>query len=319
MPRLRDIDIGLLRAFIAVAETGRMTTAAKIVNLSQGAVSQQIKRLEQLFDGPLFERRADAARLTRAGERLMGAAYRMVALNDEVVNLMRRSDFSGEVRLGVPHDIVGILLPPILRSFRQAHPSVLVTLVSDTTSTLRSALRNGSVDLALMTESERGSRGQWLLSDRLVWVGANGGEAWLRRPLSVALGQESCGFRASASMPWTRRASNGGPSARSAVLNLCSPRWRLTWLLRLSCRGQSLNDWRHSTMTRFPRCQASISTSGFPVAGRPSSQRNLPSMSAKAFAEGTPELVAAYRWRRPKLCSHASDTKHSTNPPPSPA
>jgi DNA-binding transcriptional LysR family regulator len=198
MPSLRDIDIGLLRAFIAVAETGRMTTAAKIVNLSQGAVSQQIKRLEQLFDGPLFERRADAARLTRAGERLMGAAYRMVALNDEVMNLMRRSDFSGEVRLGVPHDIVGMLLPPILRLFRQAHPNVLVTLVSDTTSTLRNALRNGGVDLALMTESERGSRGQWLLSDRLVWVGANGGEAWLRRPLSVALGQESCGFRASA-------------------------------------------------------------------------------------------------------------------------
>jgi DNA-binding transcriptional LysR family regulator len=45
----RNIDVGLLRAFVAVADTGRMTTAAKVVNRSQGAVSQQIHRLETLF------------------------------------------------------------------------------------------------------------------------------------------------------------------------------------------------------------------------------------------------------------------------------
>lgn len=198
MPAVRDIDIGLLRAFIAVAETGRMTAAAKVVNLSQGAVSQQIKRLELLFEEALFDRRADAVRLTRGGERLLVAAHRMVSLNDEVIGLMRATDFTGEVRLGVPHDIVGMLLPATLRSFRQAYPNVLVTLVSDTTQMLLAALREGKVDLALTTESQRGTRDQWLLTDRLVWVGANGGEAHLRRPLSVALGQESCGFRACA-------------------------------------------------------------------------------------------------------------------------
>ena len=198
MPALRDIDVGLLRAFIAVAETGRMTTAARIVNLSQGAVSQQIKRLESLFEEALFERRANAARLTRAGERLMVGALRLVALNDEVLNQMRGTDFSGEVRLGVAHDIVGRLMPPILRVFRQAHPNVLVTLVSDTSQAVSTDLRDGRIDLALVTESERGARDQWLLSDRLVWVGARGGEAYLRHPLSVALGEEHCGFRASA-------------------------------------------------------------------------------------------------------------------------
>lgn len=204
MPAPRDIDVGLLRAFIAVAETGRMTTAARIVNLSQGAVSQQIKRLESLFEEKLFERRADAAHLTRAGERLMVDAHRLVALNDEVVNQMRGTDFNGEVRLGVAHDIVGRLMPPILRAFRQAHSNVLVTLVSDTTQTLRNELREGKIDLALLTEPERGARDQWLLSDRLVWVGVKGGEACLRRPLSVALGQESCGFRASATEALTK-------------------------------------------------------------------------------------------------------------------
>lgn len=196
MPGLRDIDIGLLRSFVAVAETGRMTTAARVVNLSQGAVSQQIKRLETLFGMNLFERAADAVRLTRDGEKLIAQAHRLIALNDDVLDQMQQADFSGEVRLGVPHDVVGKLMPPILRHFSQEHPNVLVTLVSETTRVLRAGLSEGKVDLALMTEAEPGKREQLLLTDHLVWVGSKGGEAWRRRPVAVALGQEGCAFRA---------------------------------------------------------------------------------------------------------------------------
>ena len=196
MPGLRDIDIGLLRSFVAVAETGRMTTAARVVNLSQGAVSQQIKRLETLFGMTLFDRAADAARLTRDGEKLIPQAHRLIALNDEVLEQMQQADFSGEVRLGVPHDVVGKLMPPILRRFSQEHPNVLVTLVSETTHALRAGLYERKVDLALMTEPEPGKREQLLLTDRLVWVGSKGGDAWRRRPVAVALGQEGCAFRA---------------------------------------------------------------------------------------------------------------------------
>jgi DNA-binding transcriptional LysR family regulator len=196
MPGLRDIDIGLLRSFVAVAETGRMTTAAKVVNLSQGAVSQQVKRLETLFRMNLFDRAADAVRLTRDGEKLIAQAHRLIALNDDVLEQMQQADFSGEVRLGVPHDVVGKLMPPILRRFSQEHPNVLVTLISETTHSLRAGLCEQKVDLALMTESEPGKREQLLLSDRLVWVGSKGGDAWRRRPVAVALGQEGCAFRA---------------------------------------------------------------------------------------------------------------------------
>jgi DNA-binding transcriptional LysR family regulator len=196
MPGLRDIDIGLLRSFVAVAETGRMTTAARVVHLSQGAVSQQIRRLEALFGMNLFDRAADAARLTRDGEKLIAQAHRLIALNDDVLERMQEADFSGEVRLGVPHDVVGQLMPPILRRFSQEHPNVLVTLVSETTHSLRKALSERKIDLALMTETEPGKREQLLLTDRLVWVGCKDGDAWRRRPLAVALGQDgSCAFR----------------------------------------------------------------------------------------------------------------------------
>jgi len=195
MTSLRNIDVSLLRTFVAVAETGRMTTAAKVVNLTQSAVSQKIKRLEELFDLTLFDRHADAARLTRDGERLISRAQRLIALNDEVMGDMRGADFTGEVRLGVPHDVVGMMMPPILRAFRQENPHVLVTLVSDATVTLRKLLREKKLDLALMTEQDHGTQSQFLLADQLVWVGAKGGDAHRRRPLSVALGQETCSFR----------------------------------------------------------------------------------------------------------------------------
>jgi len=194
----QNIDVALLRAFVAVAETGRMTTAARVVHRTQGAVSQQIKRLELLFEAQLFERNVGAASLTREGEKLLVKAHRLISLNDEVVDQMRTVDFTGEVRLGVAHDIVRAMMPPVLRRFRQEHSNVLVTLVSDTTQTLRAALRERKIDLAVVTEPERGDRDQFLLTDRLTWVGATGGDAYRRHPLSVALGQESCGFRAAA-------------------------------------------------------------------------------------------------------------------------
>jgi DNA-binding transcriptional LysR family regulator len=196
MHSVRDIDIGLLRTFVAVAETRRMTIAARVVSVSQGAVSQQIKRLEALLRVTLFARMADAARLTRDGERLMPLAHRMIAMNDDVAAQMASIAFAGEVRLGVPHDVVGRLMPPILRSFSREHPGVLITLVSERTAVLRKLLRERSIDLALMTESNRADRGQHLMTDQLVWVGAKGGEASSLRPLAVALGQNGCAFRA---------------------------------------------------------------------------------------------------------------------------
>jgi len=193
---MRNIDIALLRSFVAVAETGQMTSAAKVVKRSQGAVSQQIMRLERAFDLLLFERQKNQiVRLTRDGEKLLGKAHRLLAMNDTVLAEMREADFSGEVRLGVPHDVIRVLMPPILRSFRQEHPHVLITLVSDVTKSLRALLRRGDIDLTLTTELERADRGDHLLTDQLVWVGAPGGDAGHRRPLSVALGTDDCGFR----------------------------------------------------------------------------------------------------------------------------
>ena len=190
-----NIDTALLRAFVAAAETGGMTSAARLVNLTQAAVSQQVKRLEETFGRQLFERDRRGLRLTPSGERLLVRARRLLALNDEVWALMTAPDFTGEVRLGVPHDVVGPYMPPVLKSFDQAWPGVRVSLDCRTSVNLLRALERREVDLILTTERACAPHGETLLPDPLVWVGARDGRAWKRDPLPVSIGGEDCAFR----------------------------------------------------------------------------------------------------------------------------
>jgi DNA-binding transcriptional LysR family regulator len=189
----RDIDTALLRAFIAVVETGSVTGAAALLNLTQAAVSQQLKRLEELFGTQLFERHHRRLALRPNGERLLAHAHKLIALNDEVFGAMSAPAYEGEVRLGVPHDIVGPYLPPILRRFDKAWPRVRVSLKCTTTPQLLELLRKGEIDLTLTTEQRAG--GKTLLEDELVWAGAMNGAAHGRDPLPISLGDEKCAFR----------------------------------------------------------------------------------------------------------------------------
>ena len=117
----RNLDTSLLRAFVAVAETTGMTSAANVLNLTQAAVSQQIKRLEETFGCRLFERDRRGLRLTNPGERLLAKARRMLAVNDEIWAEMTAEVYTGQVRLGIPYDVVNTYLPRIMKSFAQAH------------------------------------------------------------------------------------------------------------------------------------------------------------------------------------------------------
>lgn len=191
----RDIDTTLLRAFVVVAETGGMTSAGRILNLTQAAVSQQIKRLEELFGTELFDRSKRQIALSAGGERLLSYAQRIISLNDEIYGLMTSPEFEGEVRLGVPHDLLGTFVPPILKSFAQAWPRVQVTLVGLNTPILLERLNAGEIDLTLTTEiTPQGAHGA-LFADQLVWAGAKGGEAYLRQPLPLSMGCVDCAFR----------------------------------------------------------------------------------------------------------------------------
>lgn len=192
---MRNLDIALLRSFLAVYETASLTAAANQLHLTQGAISQQIKRLEELLGCSLFVRERSGARLTAEGERLLGAARRMVRLNDEIWGEMSGPHCSGELRLGVPHDLVGTHLPKILKAFAHSFPQVDISLVSGSSPELRLALESGKVELALIEEAAAQAGGETLAKEPLVWVGSAGGCAHEKRPLPVAIVSETCVFR----------------------------------------------------------------------------------------------------------------------------
>lgn len=191
----RNIDTSLLRAFVAVADAASMTVAADGLHLTQAAVSQQIKRLEEAFGASLFERDRKGLTLTNEGERLYAKAKRLLGMNDEIWAEMTTPAFDGEVRLGVPYDLVGNYMPTILKAFAVAHPRVEISLVCLTSPQLIDAIKANDVDIAIAEELLGRSKGECLLTDRLVWVGAKGGDAFEKRPLPISLGCETCAFR----------------------------------------------------------------------------------------------------------------------------
>ncbi|MBL4807186.1 MAG: LysR family transcriptional regulator [Rhodobacteraceae bacterium] len=193
----RNLDLTALRSFVTVAETGGVTKAAAQLNLTQSAVSMQLKRLEEALGQPLLARDGRGVRITPHGEQLLGYGRRILALNDEVWARMSDHKYEGEVIFGVPADIVYPHIPSVLRLFAQAYPRVKVQLISSNTERLKKMLVAGEADLILTTEFGMDEGGFALQAAPLIWVGAPGGNAWQNRPLRLAFNKE-CVFRKAA-------------------------------------------------------------------------------------------------------------------------
>ncbi len=191
---MRNLDLTSLRSFVAIADAGGVTRAAGFLNLTQSAVSMQIKRLEEVLATQLLDRSARQVGLTPAGEQLLGYARKMLALNDEVFGKLTRAEHEGEIVLGVPHDIVYPAIPLVLQQFAKAYPKMRVTLLSSFTRVLKSQFARGECDVILTTEKTADAGGETIAELDLIWVGAPGGSRWRQRPLRLAY-EHNCFFR----------------------------------------------------------------------------------------------------------------------------
>lgn len=194
-PMPRDLDPVLLRAFASVARLGSVTAAAQQLHLTQGTVSQQLGRLEDLLGERLLERDHRGARLTNFGTRALQQAERLLAAHDEAWRALRATAVP-PVRLGVPPDLIRRWMPSILEGFEAACPGIELLLRSGTSPALDEAMRAGELDLAVVETTGPGP-GEWLADDALVWVAAEQGTAHTRRPLPVSLIAPDCAFRPS--------------------------------------------------------------------------------------------------------------------------
>nr|WP_249219174.1 LysR family transcriptional regulator [Loktanella sp. SALINAS62] len=214
-----------LRSFVAVADCGGVTRAAGLLNLTQSAVSMQLRRLEDSLGLTLMDRSARTIGLTAAGEQLLTYGHRMLALNDEVFSRLTAQEYSGEIRLGVPHDIVFPYVPRVLKAFSTEFPRVRVQLISAPTLRLLDMFRRGECDVILTTEAQPGAQAETLTDIPLVWVGGIAGTAWRTRPLRLAY-CSNCVFRPAvtralemAGIPWELVVESEGDSAVDAAVS----------------------------------------------------------------------------------------------------
>jgi len=215
----RNLDLTALRSFVTVADTGGVTRAAGMLNLTQSAVSMQLKRLEESVGVGLIDRSARQVALTTAGEQLLGYARRMVETNDEAIARFTAREFEGEIVLGVPHDIIYPAVPHVLKRFAAEYPRVRVQLLSSYTRRLKTLYDEGKCDIVMTTEDHVGPGGETLIEQPLVWIGARAGTAWRDRPLKLAF-ENQCIFRRTtqaaldaAGIPWEMSVEAG--SART--------------------------------------------------------------------------------------------------------
>ena len=220
----RNLDLTALRSFVTVAEAGGVTRASGFLNVTQSAVSMQLKRLEEMMDLQLLDRSARTIALTAAGEQLLGYAKRMLDLNDEALSRLTDQKYEGEIVLGVPHDIVYPAIPQVLNRFHAEFPRVKVQLVSSYTDQLKASFASGGADIIVTTEDAADPGGETLASIPLRWTGAPGGRAWRQRPLRVAFCVH-CRFRKpslraldDAGIPWEMAVESGSDRAIEATI-----------------------------------------------------------------------------------------------------
>lgn len=153
-------SLGALATFEVAAKHLSFTLAAKELNITQGAVSQQIRLLEKALDVSLFVRKHNALELTRAGTDLFSAVAAGLDTISEGVGLLQPSAQPQTITISATNGMATYWLKPLIDSFRKDHADIgFVILASDEDG----AMRNYSgVDIALLCGNERSEVGEEL-------------------------------------------------------------------------------------------------------------------------------------------------------------
>ena len=182
-----DLEISLLRTFVAVNETGSITQAGRQVGRTQPAITHQIHRLEKALGKSLFGGDRRHLNLTREGEMLLSYARTLLSLNDEIRARFHAPDIAGHVRLGVPDLYAAFLLPAVLGSFSRAYPQIEIELRCSRSVHLYAALQREEIDVAIMTRQPEFGSGTIVREEPLVWVAARECPVEAQETLPLAL------------------------------------------------------------------------------------------------------------------------------------
>jgi len=168
---LFDMRHAQLRAFHAVAVHNGFSRAAEALGLTQPAVSDHVRKLEETYGVQLFTRAPSGVVLTDMGRKLFAIAERQFEAETEAMELLSRGRTLEEGQLTIGADAAVHILPELAR-FRLKHPKLSVRLVTGNSAQLVKRLEDFSIDIAITAERppEPGFLARKLRSDRLVAV-----------------------------------------------------------------------------------------------------------------------------------------------------
>lgn len=160
-----------LKAFHAVAVHGGFSRAAERLGLTQPAVSDHVRKLEETYGVQLFNRSAQGVNLTEMGRKLFAVAERQFEAETEAMELLSRGRTLEEGQITIGADAAVHILPQLAR-FRLKHPRLAVRLVTGNSTGLLKRLEDFSIDIAVTAErpSSTAFLARQLRSDRLVAV-----------------------------------------------------------------------------------------------------------------------------------------------------
>jgi len=193
-----DLEIDLLRAFIAVAETGSFTAAAEVIARSQSAVSQKIIRLEDILGLRVFERSSRALTLTADGERLLVGARQLMVHFDQFMREVRAPTAVSTLRLGISENLVPTQLPKLLSRFSKLYPDVQLELSTGLSHELLAEHEAGQLDVVIAKRKSGNSaqRGRIIWREPLVWMADKDFQMDATRPLRLVMMRPPCAYRA---------------------------------------------------------------------------------------------------------------------------
>jgi DNA-binding transcriptional LysR family regulator len=181
----RDVDTAALRCFVTAVRAGSMGRAAEVLGRTQPAISQQVRRLEDILDCSLLRRSARGVVVTPEGEAFLPLAERILALNDEAQAHVRSraGRGGGRRRIGLLEDIAASGLQMALADFAHVHPELELDVTVADGDAMRDAYRTGKLDLVLSDSLLVGQTPRKRRTCPLVWAAAPAFDPSAREPL----------------------------------------------------------------------------------------------------------------------------------------
>lgn len=152
-----NIDLELYRVFYTVAKNKHMTKASEELHISQPAISQSIKKLEDQLGGTLFLRSNKGMELTNEGE--MFFDYVKGAL--ELINNAEKEFTSfkeltkGEIKIGASTTLTKLVLMDTIKKFHKDYPNIKINITNDLTKDLLIDLEKGKLDFVIYNDGEK--------------------------------------------------------------------------------------------------------------------------------------------------------------------